>query len=143
MKLTIYLDSSALLRILFGEPGDKAPIKKARHVLSSSLLRVETAQAVNRARLTEQIDDDEAAHKAKELRQLLAAMSFIEVHEDILVRAQSNFGVSVRAVDAMHVASALLIANMPKLEFWTHDKRQGIAALASGLDVRGVDLGGA
>jgi predicted nucleic acid-binding protein len=48
---------------------------------------------------------------------------------------------SVRALDAIHVATAEILlaeANGEPLEFWTHDNRQATAALLRGLTVRGV-----
>ena len=56
-------------------------------------------------------------------------------------RAKSSFAVNVRAVDAIHVAPAEVLvaeAQGEPLEFWTHDDRQGTAALSRGLTVRGV-----
>jgi hypothetical protein len=48
--------------------------------------------------------------------------------------------VNVRALDALHVATAeVLTASVGRLQFWTHDERQALAALARGLDVRGAE----
>ena len=55
-------------------------------------------------------------------------------------RAKSSFAVNVRALDAIHVATAEMLAAEAEgepLEFWTHDERQAIAALSRGLTVRG------
>jgi hypothetical protein len=49
--------------------------------------------------------------------------------------------VNVRALDALHIATAEILAaevNDGALEFWTHDERQASAALSRGLVVRGV-----
>lgn len=48
---------------------------------------------------------------------------------------------NVRALDAIHVASAEILAAAgyaEPLEFWTHDDRQATAALSRGLVVRGL-----
>jgi len=55
--------------------------------------------------------------------------------------ARASFGVNVRALDAIHVATAQVLAQAATAEtlsFWTHDDRQATAALARGLNVRGV-----
>jgi hypothetical protein len=49
--------------------------------------------------------------------------------------------VNVRALDAIHVATAEVLAAEAQgepLEFWTHDDRQATAALSRGLTVRGT-----
>ena len=49
---------------------------------------------------------------------------------------------NVRALDAIHVATAEILAaeaERESLEFWTHDARQATAALSRGLTVGGPD----
>lgn len=79
--------------------------------------------------------------KRRELRELLAMLDLIPIDGQVLERAQNPFPVNVRALDAIHVATAEVIAFEAKvgtLEFWTHDNRQATAALCRGLTVRGV-----
>jgi hypothetical protein len=48
--------------------------------------------------------------------------------------------VTLRALDAVHVATAEILAAEAigePLEFWTHDERQAIAARSRGLTVKG------
>jgi uncharacterized protein len=59
----------------------------------------------------------------------------------VLVRAKSPFAVNVRALDAIHVATAEVLAGEAEgeaLEFWTHDERQATAARSRGLSVYGI-----
>jgi len=52
--------------------------------------------------------------------------------------------VNVRALDAIHVATAEVLASEAEsevLEFWTHDERQASAALSRGLTVHGTEGG--
>ena len=59
----------------------------------------------------------------------------------MIARAKGSFAINVRALDAVHVATAGALATEAAgepLEFWTHDERQGTAALCRGLTVRGV-----
>jgi hypothetical protein len=59
----------------------------------------------------------------------------------VIDRAKSAFGVNVRALDAIHVATAEVLAAEAEdepLEFWTHDERQCIAAQSRGLTVHGM-----
>ncbi|MBI4564537.1 MAG: hypothetical protein HY716_07600 [Planctomycetes bacterium] len=57
---------------------------------------------------------------------------------DLRIPTNASFPVSLRALDAIHVASAqVAAAEVGPLEFWTHDQRQANAALTRGLDVKG------
>jgi hypothetical protein len=57
----------------------------------------------------------------------------------VITRAKSAFAINVRALDALHVATAETLAAEADepLEFWTHDQRQASAAVSRGLVVRG------
>ena len=60
----------------------------------------------------------------------------------VIDRAKSSFAVNVRALDAIHVATAEILATEAAgdgpLEFWTYDDRQRTAALSRGLAVHGL-----
>ena len=139
-----YVDASAVLRVLFAEPGPAVPLTAGEHVVSSRLVEVEVFRAVDRERLLGNLSDGETAIKRKELTELLARTDLAPVDGMVIDRAKSAFAVNLRAIDAIHVATAELLAtavNGEPLEFWTHDKRQATAALSRGLTVRGVDAG--
>lgn len=139
----IYLDSSALLRILFVEKGPRAPLVKASVVVSSELLAVEAQRVFDRARLDGQLDDLTLARKTRELRKLLGNMHLFPLGTEMLELAATSFPVRCRAVDSLHVATAQLIERETgKLEFWTHDAQLAAAAAVRGLDVRGLELNG-
>lgn len=68
-------------------------------------------------------------------------LDLVPIDNMVIERARSSFAVNVRALDAIHVATAEVLVNEAKgelLEFWTHDNRQATAALSRGLTVRGV-----
>jgi predicted nucleic acid-binding protein len=136
-----YVDASAVLRIVFAEQGQAVPLVAADRVVSSQLIEVETFRAVDRERLLGKLDDADTAQKRKELSDLLAMLDLVPIDAAVIQRARSSFAVNVRALDAIHVASAEVLlaeAGGESLEFWTHDARQATAALSRGLDVRGV-----
>jgi uncharacterized protein len=136
-----YVDASALLRVLFLEPGPSVPLVAGDRIVSSQLIEVEAFRAVDRERLLGTLDDNQTAAKRRELADFLAMLDLATVDRAVIARATSAFAVNVRALDAIHVATAELLAaeatNEP-LEFWTHDERQATAALSRGLTVRGV-----
>ena len=68
-------------------------------------------------------------------------MDLAPVDGAVIDRAKSSFAVNLRAIDAIHVATAELLAaaaDGEPVEFWTHDERQATAATSRGLTVRGV-----
>lgn len=135
-----YVDTSALLRLLFSEPGPRVSVGAADRVISSQLLEVEAFRAVDRERLLGHLDDEQTARKRKELIEMLAMLDVVPIDAPVIERAKSSFAVNVRALDAIHVATAeVLIAESggEALEFWTHDSRQATAALSRGLTVHG------
>jgi predicted nucleic acid-binding protein len=137
-----YVDASAVLRLLFAEPGVSVPLTDGDRVVSSRLVEVETFRAVDRLRLLGQLDDRETAAKRKELADLVAMLDLAPVDDLVIDRAKGSFAVNLRALDALHVATAEILASEATgeaLEFWTHDERQAIAALSRGLTVRGTD----
>jgi predicted nucleic acid-binding protein len=136
-----YADASAVLRALFSEPGPTIPFSGGGRVVTSQLLEVEAFGAVDRERLLGHIGDEETARKRKELMDLLAMLDLVPIDNMVIARAKSSFAVNVRALDAIHVATAEVLVNEAKgelLEFWTHDHRQATAALSRGLTVCGV-----
>jgi hypothetical protein len=136
-----YADASAVLRVLFSEPGPSVPLTEGERVVSSAIVEVETFRAVDRERLLAHLDDTETAIKRKELADLLAMVDLASVDAGVIERARNAFAINVRALDAIHVATAEVLATEgagEPLEFWTHDSRQAAAALSRGLTVRGV-----
>ena len=136
----IYLDASALLRVLFDEPGPRVPLGPGAVAFSSRLIEVESHRAVDRARLLRRLSDGQTARKKRELEQAFAMLALVPVDDAVLDLAKVSFPVNVRALDAIHVATAQhMQAQVGPVEFWTHAPRQANAALARGLDVRGVE----
>ncbi len=136
-----YVDASAVLRILFAEPGPTVPLAAGDRVVSSRLVEIESFRTVDRTRLLGVLDDEQTATKRKELADILAMLDLMAIDDAVIERARSPFAVNVRALDAIHVASAeILAAEAPgePLEFWTHDGRQATAARSRGLAVFGT-----
>jgi predicted nucleic acid-binding protein len=137
-----YVDASAILRVLFAEPGPTVPLGDGDRVVSSQLAEVEVARAVDRERLMGRLSDAETAAKRRELAELVAMLDLAAVDASVIARAKSPFSVNVRALDALHIATAEVLAaeaDTEPLEFWTHDQRQADAAVSRGLVVVGTD----
>lgn len=137
-----YVGASAVLRVVFLEPGPRVPLEADDRIVSSRLVEIEAFRAVDRERLLGHLDDAGTAVKRKELGDFLGMIHLAAVDDQVVERAKSSFAVNVRALDAIHVATAEVLAAEAEgepLEFWTHDDRQATAALSRGLTVRGLE----
>ncbi len=137
----LYLDTSVILRILFSEPGTRAPLTNKSVAVSSELLQVEAFRALDHARLGGLLDDLQMARKSKELFALLSNVHLFPVSAEVLELARATFPIRVRALDALHVATAQAVtAEVGPVDFWTHDAGMACAATVRGLEVFGLPL---
>ncbi len=123
----VYLDASAAVKLVVSEP-ESASVRRlvAGQVtrVSSRVLAVELMRAVARA----------SPASLDQARSLLAVMDFVELNVEIAERAAGLEPVGLRSLDAIHLASALVLGN--ELDaFITYDARQADAARALGLTV--------
>jgi len=123
----IYLDSSAVLKLVFEEPESAAldewlAARADLPVVSSALAKVEVVRACRRI--------DSAA--LPEARALLAALDLIPLTGDVLDDAADVGDTPLRSLDAIHLASALTIRDELSA-FVAYDLRLGDAAAAAGL----------
>jgi len=120
----VYLDASALTKLIIEEP-ETAVLQDAvrgHGLLSSRVAVVEVTKAVTRY-------DPDAAPIA-----FFTRVTFVELDADLATAAGATGGPSLRALDAIHVVSALILR--AEIEsFITYDARQAEAARAAGLDV--------
>lgn len=121
---TLYLDASAITKLLVAEAASDA-LRTAVHestLVSSRVAVVEVAKAV--ARVAPGASVEEA----------MDAFVFVELGEDLAREASITGTPLLRALDAIHVASARLLGD--ELDaFVTYDARQAQAATAEGLRV--------
>ena len=112
------------MKVVIREAGSDAigAAASGRELYSSRVALVEVAKAVAR-------HDPEADATA-----VLARVSWVELDEDIAVVAGGAGGPRLRALDAIHVSSALRVAHEIEA-FVTYDERQAAAAAAAGLTV--------
>lgn len=128
MTGTVYVDSSALLKLPVREPETaalEAHLVTRDGLVTSRLAVVECRRAVRRAsrgRLLQTMD------------QVLDAVYLIEITHAILEEAASAGPLLLRSLDAIHLATALSVGD-PQLEVITYDTRFADAARASGLSV--------
>ncbi len=138
--MTIYLDTSVVLRALLGD-GQRLPKWGAwDRAYSSELMGVEARRALDRLRLEQALDDEGVADAHDALAATERAIGEIRLTAAVLRRAGQSMPTVVKTLDAIHLASALLFAERrdADLVFGTHDSRQATAARALGFRVLGT-----
>ena len=134
--MTIYLDTSVVLRALLAT-GDAAPEWGAwERAYSSELMGVEARRALDRLRLEHALDDDGLADAHEALAATEQAIGSIRLTAGVLRRAGQPMPTVVKTLDAIHLASALFAERRGSdLVFGTHDRREATAARALGFKV--------
>ncbi len=123
----IYLDSSALLKLLFDEPESAALARWLEDraglpAITSELAKVEVLRASRRL--------DPAVVPAA--RSLLAQLDLVPLRGHVLDRAAEVGDRALRTLDALHLASALLLGDGLSA-FLSYDTRLAAAAQAARL----------
>ncbi|OGQ51549.1 MAG: hypothetical protein A2W66_07575 [Deltaproteobacteria bacterium RIFCSPLOWO2_02_56_12] len=138
--MTVYVDTSVVLRVLFREPNPIKAWGKWDKGYSSSLWRVEALRTVDRLRLSGNLFDGEVADLTRDIRVVHETLAIHPVSERILQRASESFPTVVGTLDAIHLATALAIREVEKVDFFmTHDLRLSTAARSLGFTVLGIE----
>ncbi len=121
----IYLDTSALGRVLLGEPGSSSVLAAldayAQHI-SSRLLRLELRRLALRHDLLGNAD------------QLLSAVALVPITDSVLDAAETIPPTGVATLDAIHLTTAIRLARADAIEaVMTYDAR-----LAEGAEHHGI-----
>jgi predicted nucleic acid-binding protein len=133
------IDTSVVLRKLFGEPRALPEWPRIREAFASRILLVEVGRMIDRSRLTSAIDDAQVEQLQSEARKLLRSVAVVALTDRILTRAAGPMATVLGTLDAIHLATAHDVAlSRPGLLLATHDKQLARAARASGLDVCGA-----
>ena len=122
----IYLDSSAIVKLIVREPESaalKQRLASTGEWISSALARVEVLRTLGRRNLTE-----EAVRNAE---RMLSRMALVPLDDRVLSAAAEVGPGSLRSLDALHLATALSVFGLDS--FVTYDQRLFAAASAAGL----------
>ena len=126
-ELAVYLDSSALVKLVVQEPESEALrlyLRRSSHRISCVLARVEVVRAVR----------PQGQKAESRARKLLENVSLIRIDEELLDSAASLGGESLRSLDAIHLAAAQALGDELG-EVVTYDLRMIEAATSLDLPV--------
>lgn len=138
--MIVYLDSSALLRIILRQRDALKEWNQIARGIGSALVEVECLRTLDRLRLNERHGDEAVAERREAVYRLTAAMEIVEIGHAVLARASQPLPTALGTLDAIHLATALLWKERTgaALSVATHDAALATAARASGLPVLGI-----
>ncbi len=123
----IYLDASACVKLVLAESESRAveaALEGVERLVASEILEVEVVRATQRG------GGDVAA-----ARDLLGGVRLLPLSDEIRGRASELTPLSIRSLDAIHIATALDLGERLSGLF-TYDERMAAAAREAGLEVR-------
>lgn len=127
----LYLDSSAIVKLIVPEPETPALVETLRsdsETASSVLARVEVLRAVRRVGARRAVAD--------RAESILHRMALVRLEEGVVTAASTLSPLELRTLDAIHLATALSLGSSIA-GLITYDERLASAARAAGLTVQG------
>jgi len=133
--MTVYLDSSVVLRPLLKQPKRLQSWGSWDQAYSSELLGLECRRAIDRLRLEGLFDDRHVAEAMEQLGQIERTIKRIRLSRSIIQASSQTMPTIVKTVDAIHLVSAIAVRDRRRIEllFATHDSQQATAARALGF----------
>ncbi len=131
----VYLDASAIVKLVLSETGSQELTEYLLGRAPSVTCRISTTE-VSRAVRRQSLD------AAASVEAVLATMTVVEVSPDLARTAGRLQPAELRSLDAIHVATALMVAGDIDAVV-TYDLRLAAAARLVGLQVEspGIDIG--
>lgn len=137
--MNCYLDSSVVLRRIFGERNPLREWSKIQVSHSSRLLVIECRRVIDRLRQGGNLRPDVVAERLQDLDKILSHIGILPLTEEILSRAEEPFTTPLGTLDGIHLSTALAWkAQGNEFFFATHDSELALAAKAHGFAVIGV-----
>ena len=137
--MIVYIDSSVLLRVVTGAPGQLSRWRTITVPIASELIRLECYRTIDRARLRFGLGDQAVLERRQAVKERLDAFEIVPLDAAVLERAAEPFPSAVGSLDAIHLASALLARRRyPDIVVATHDGELAAAARTMGFPVLGT-----
>lgn len=135
--MNAFVDTSVVLRFLLGQPDTVDCWGRWEQAFVSELMRTEFYRAVDRLRLEGEIGDSDRVQLGLDFETVYRTCHRVAVGEQALARAGQPFPTVIGTLDAIHLATLLLIEQGTglKLTLLTHDQQLARTALACGVDV--------
>ena len=136
--MNLYIDASVLLRLVLGERGALKEWRVGERLIASELIRLECLRTIDRFCLRDGLADDAVAERRASIIEALRSFELLPIDRLVIERAAGQFPTALGTLDAIHLASALVVREeVPDLVLATHDQELALAAKAVGFRVVG------
>ena len=134
----VYVDASVVLRTILKQPGAIADYETWDLAVTSELMQLEALRTFDRLFVTGRWSPSELADYVDDLRTFTDGFQRVPIGPAVLRRASGPIPSPLGALDAIHLATALLWmeSNLEDLTLVTHDRQLAAAARAYGMEVR-------
>lgn len=140
--MNVYVDSSVLLRVVLGERQRLRVWGRISNAVSSEVIRLECLRTIDRARLRLGLADEVVAERRESVLEAIEGFSLVPIVPRVLERAAEPFPTMLGSLDAIQLASALLVRDeFEDLSLATHDGELALAGRAVGFPVHGAAAG--
>jgi predicted nucleic acid-binding protein len=138
--MTLYAETSGVLRWLFNEPQGDAILDRLRgatKVATSRLTLVEARRAIRRATREAGLSGAQRSQVLSTLALAAARWALLDLSRAVVERAEGEFPLEpIRTLDALHLSSALVLREaLPDLAVLSTDDRLRANALELGFAV--------
>jgi len=134
--LRVYLDTSVVLAFLLEGNDQLLGMPSDSEVGSSRLLWIEVARVLERTLRSRALTGEQVAAVRQSFEATAATLVRLKLNESVQRRAEGSFPLVIRALDAIHLSTALewLGADRPSaMEIWTLDRQFNLCASAMGF----------
>ncbi len=137
MSRRVYVETSALLRVLLDGDESLRPALSGEGLFTSALTSVEAARAISRARRDGRLEPRAAREAERQLAAFERTCDVITLEDEVLRRAREDFPEEpVRTLDAIHLACLRLLDDeLGNFEVVSCDDRVRRNAAALGIPV--------
>lgn len=102
--MNAYVDSSVVLRIIFGEENPLRITKDLLYTVSSEILKVECFRTIDRMRHSLRLSDEEIVERFALLHKAIRTIRFVKLDDSIIERSSQSFPTVIKTLDAIHLA---------------------------------------
>lgn len=135
--MNVFVDTSVVLRYLLGQADVVDCWGQWEQAFVSDLIRTEFYRTIDRLRLQGEITDADRVQLGLDFVSFFRTCHRVPVGEKVLARAEQPFPTVIGTLDAIHLATLLLVqqATGHEITLLTHDLQLARAALACGVPV--------
>jgi len=137
--MNVYVDSSALLRVVLGERGVIRQWSTIKRPVASELIRLECFRTIDRARIRFQLADRDVARHRTAVTEQLSGFDLVRIDASVLARAAEPFPTVVGSLDAIHLATIhFLREHGQRVALASYDVRLNKAARSLRIPIYGL-----